>query len=72
MKALVLSHENGGSYLLESTGSYLFSKSFTHMPIGSEVEIKSNYGKERLTRLIVPVACVALVAVVISIIKKHR
>ena len=40
MKAIILSHENGGSYCIDSTGSFHFVKGYENMEIGTEICIK--------------------------------
>ena len=41
LKAIIMSHENGGSYVLDRDGGFRFVKSCASKPIGAEIEIKS-------------------------------
>ena len=41
MKAVVMSHEHGGSYVLCSNGDFRFAKGYTSRSVGAEVEIES-------------------------------
>ena len=36
-----MSHEKGGSYCIDSNGSFHFVKGYTHIAVGTEVTIKS-------------------------------
>ena len=40
MKAIILSHENGGTYCIDSTGSFHFVKGYESMDIGTEITIR--------------------------------
>ena len=40
MKAIVMSHENGGSYCIDSTGSFHFVKGYDNVDIGTEINIQ--------------------------------
>lgn len=40
MKAVILSHENGGSYVVDKTGSFKFVKGYESRPIGTEINLK--------------------------------
>ena len=40
MKAIVMSHENGGSYCIDSTGSFHFVKGYENVDIGTEINIQ--------------------------------
>ena len=72
MKAIVLSHEAGGSYLLDNTGSYHFAKAFTHMPIGSEVDLEADKRERRVAKCVGLAACTAFVALAVCFIVKRR
>jgi len=39
MKAIIISHENGGSYVMEKSGSFRFVKGYDSRPIGTEIEL---------------------------------
>ena len=39
MKAIIMSHENGGSYCIDSTGSFHFVKGYENVDIGTEITI---------------------------------
>jgi len=39
MKAIILSHERGGSYALDRNGCYQFVKGHTARPVGEEIEL---------------------------------
>ena len=41
MKAIIFSHEDGGTYVMDSDGSFRFVKGYTTQPIGAEIEIKN-------------------------------
>ena len=41
MKAIIMSHEHGGSYVMDKEGCFQFVKGFTMQPIGAEIEIKA-------------------------------
>ena len=63
IKAVVLSHERGGSYVLCSNGDFRFAKGHTSQSIGAEIEIESkpmgNYFK-----IVAMAACLALAIVI--------
>ena len=40
MKAIILSHEKGGSYVLDRDGSFRFLKGYASYAVGSEIEFK--------------------------------
>ena len=40
MKAIIMSHERGGSYVLERSGSFRFVNGYTSRLIGTEIELK--------------------------------
>ena len=64
MKAIVMSHENGGSYCIDSTGSFHFVKGYEDVDIGTEITIQTKKPTS-VSRLLV--ACVAvLIAVAIA------
>ena len=70
MKAIVLSHTSGGSYLLDNTGSYHFSKSYAQVPIGTEVELKANHDRGKLVKCFWVAAIITATALTISHIAK--
>ena len=41
MKAIIMSHEHGGSYVMDREGSFRFVKGYTSQLIGTEIELKS-------------------------------
>ena len=59
MKAIILSHERGGSYVLDSEGDYHFVKKHTSHPIGSEIEFYHQSRRRRFAAVAV-VSCFAL------------
>ena len=61
LKAIIMSHENGGSYCIDSTGSFHFVKGYENVEIGTEITIrikKPNYIRK---------ICIACVVVVIAV-----
>ena len=40
MKAIIMSHENGGSYCIDNTGSFHFVKGYQDKAIGTEITIQ--------------------------------
>ena len=72
MRAIVLSHDAGGTYLLDNSGSYHFAKSFTHMPIGSEIELKADNCERRLAKYVGLAACTTLVVIATCFIAQRR
>lgn len=66
MKAIIMSHENGGSYVLDDTGSFQFVKGYTSKPIGYEIDltkqagIRSNVNFTRLTALAAGIALIVV------------
>ena len=72
MKAIVLSHAAGGSYLLDKSGSFQFAKSFTHLPIGTEVELKAKPCEGRLAKYVGIAACAALAVLAACVIAKRK
>jgi len=49
MKAIIMSHEKGGSYVMDKEGAFRHVLGHTHKPIGAEIELKAivsfNYRK---------------------------
>ena len=60
MKAIVLSHERGGTYVLDSDGSYRFIHGSASLPIGTEIKIKDN-PPVNIARIASIAACLILV-----------
>jgi hypothetical protein len=60
MKAIIISHENGGTYVMDKDGSFKFVKGHTDKPVGTEIVIieKKPINYLRVTAL---AACFALV-----------
>ena len=65
MKAIIMSHEDGGSYCIDSTGSFHFVKGYENVDIGTEITIKVKK-PTRIIRLWVACAAVFVVAVVVG------
>ncbi|MCL2546704.1 MAG: hypothetical protein FWE06_05855 [Oscillospiraceae bacterium] len=40
MKAIVMSHEDGGTYVLDKAGAFKFVKGYESQPIGQEIELE--------------------------------
>lgn len=40
MKAVIISHQDGGSYVLEKTGAFRFVRGQDAQPVGAEVELE--------------------------------
>ena len=40
MKAIIMSHEKGGSYCIDSNGSFHFVKGYTNVAVGTEIIIR--------------------------------
>ena len=51
MKAVIMSHEDGGSYCIDSTGSFHFVKGYEDVDIGTEIIIQTKK-PSRLRRLL--------------------
>ena len=66
MKAIVMSHEDGGSYCIDSTGSFHFVKGYENVDIGTEITIKTKK-PARTIRLWVACAAALIVAAVIGL-----
>ena len=43
MKAVILSHEDGGTYVLDKTGSFKFVKGYEAHDIGEEIDLKPEF-----------------------------
>ena len=64
MKAIIMSHENGGSYCIDSTGSFHFVKGYENEEIGTEITIQTKK-PVRVRRLLA--ICVAAIVVVVIV-----
>jgi len=40
MKAIIISHEDGGSYVMDKAGSFRFVRGYDELPIGAEIELE--------------------------------
>ena len=60
MKAIILSHERGGSYAMDREGGFRFVKGYASQPIGTEIELQTQYYRN-YRRLAAIAACFALV-----------
>ena len=65
MKAIVLSHENGGSYCIDSTGSFHFVKGYENVDIGTEIIVHVKKPM-RFRKLWVACAAAVIVAAVVG------
>ncbi|MCL2498414.1 MAG: hypothetical protein FWF06_07365, partial [Symbiobacteriaceae bacterium] len=65
MKAIIMSHENSGSYLLDRDGCVWFAKGYTHLAIGEEVSYApKSQATFRAVLALVAGLCLALVSTV--------
>ena len=66
MKAIIMSHENGGSYCIDSTGSFHFVEGHQDKEIGTEITIqtKKPARSRRFFYAFAAFAAAAMVAVV--------
>ena len=60
LKAIIMSHENGGSYCIDSTGSFHFVKGYQGLDIGTEITIEKKK-PARLRKI-----CFAFAAILIA------
>ncbi|MCL2150918.1 MAG: hypothetical protein FWH50_01675, partial [Coriobacteriia bacterium] len=53
MKAIIISHEDDGSYVMDREGSFRFVKGYSSRPVGMEIEIaaKAPTSRMRLTAI---------------------
>ena len=65
LKAVIMSHEDGGSYCIDSTGSFHFVKGYENVDIGTEITIQPKKPK-RLRRLCVACAAAIIVLVIVG------
>ena len=63
MKAVILSHEDGGSYCIDSTGSFHFIKGYENEEIGTEITIQIKKPKRARNLCL---ACMAALVVIIG------
>ena len=68
MKAIIMSHENGGSYCIDSTGSFHFVEGHQDKEIGAEITIQAAKKPARFRRLYLACAVVFVALVAISIV----
>ena len=62
MKAIIMSHDSGGSYLLDNEGSFRFvKKEYVSLPVGAEVEIKTQPATVYYLKAAALAACLVLV-----------
>ncbi|MCL1982254.1 MAG: hypothetical protein FWG53_04050, partial [Clostridiales bacterium] len=40
MKAILMSHEHGGSYVMNQDGCFQFVKGYASQPVGTQIDIK--------------------------------
>ena len=64
MKAVIMSHEDGGSYCIDSTGSFHFVKGHEDAAIGTEITIQVKKPL-RFRKLLVACAAAVIIAVVV-------
>ena len=60
MRAIIVSHERGGSYVLDREGSFRYVKGFDSRPIGTEVEVNQTLAGGQLKSFAIA-ACLMLV-----------
>ena len=65
LKAIIMSHENGGSYCIDSTGSFHFVKGFQNVAIGTEITIKKKK-PIYLRKLFIACAAIAIIAAIVG------
>jgi len=61
MKAIIMSHERGGSYVMDKEGFFEFVKGYAAQPIGTEIEIAS-HPLIAPSRVVPAITCLILVA----------
>jgi len=63
LKAIIFSHEKGGSYVMDSEGFFDFVKGYTKQPIGTEIEIADTASHPPITimRIMSYAACFIVV-----------
>ena len=66
MKAIIMSHENGGSYCIDSTGSFHFVKGYENEEIGTEITIQAKKPSQKL-RFLVACVTVLIAAAIVGI-----
>lgn len=66
MKAIILSHENGGSYCIDSNGSFHFVKGHEDKGIGAEIFIETKK-PARLRRFYIAFAVLAVLVLAIGV-----
>ena len=59
MKAIIMSHEDGGTYVMDREGSFRFVKGYSSQPIGKEIEVRE-WITARQMRVAVLAACLTL------------
>ena len=64
LKAIIMSHENGGSYCIDSTGSFHFVKGYEDVDIGTEIVIETKKPARFRKYFIACAAVVITVAIV--------
>ena len=62
MKAIIFSHENGGSYVMEKEGAFRFVTGYSSHPIGAEVDIRPAYSVNNIMRIAAAAACFIIIA----------
>ena len=58
-----MSHENGGSYCIDSTGSFHFVKGYDNLDIGTEITLQTKK-PSRIRRFCIAFVAVAVVAAI--------
>ena len=64
LKAIIMSHENGGSYCIDSSGSFHFVKGYENVDIGTEITIQTK--KSSRVRGLWVACAVVVIAVAIA------
>ena len=65
MKAIIMSHENGGSYVMDREGNFRFVRGSMSLPVGTEIAMKSQATVIYLRNSAIA-ACIAVVALLSS------
>ena len=68
MKAIVISHENGGSYVMDQKGCFRFVKRHVIMPVGTEIDLGARTARDCLIAGAVA-TCLLLTAVMAKAVK---
>ena len=64
MKAIIFSHDNGGSYVMDRDGCFRFVRGHSSQPIGTEIEVREQPTTVSLMRVASMAACFILIVCV--------